>query len=52
MYGEDTSNVLSVIDLVLTIPATSAEAERGFSVMKRIKTDFRYEINTYFYSYY
>ena len=34
-------NVLSLIDLVLTIPATSVEAERGFSVMKRVKTDFR-----------
>ena len=33
--------MLSLIDLVLTIPATSVEGERGFSVMKRVKTDFR-----------
>ena len=33
--------MLSLIDLVLTIPATSVKAERGFSVMKRVKTDFR-----------
>ena len=33
--------MLSLIDLVLTIPATSVEAERSFSVMKRVKTDFR-----------
>ena len=36
-----TSSVLALIDLVLTIPATSVEAERGFSVMKRVKTDYR-----------
>ena len=29
------------MDLILTIPATSAEAERGFSSMKKIKTDLR-----------
>ena len=37
-------NVLSLIDLVWTIPATSVEAERGFSVMKRVKTDFRIKL--------
>ncbi|KAK2149036.1 hypothetical protein LSH36_471g06000 [Paralvinella palmiformis] len=34
-------NMLALIDVVLCIPATSVEAERGFSVMKRVKTDFR-----------
>ena len=33
--------MLAVNDLILSIPATSVEAERGFSVMKRVKTDFR-----------
>ena len=37
-------NVLSLINLVLTIPATSVKAERGFSVMKRVKTDFRIKL--------
>ena len=36
-----TVDVLALIDLILTIPATSVEAERGFSVMKRVKTDYR-----------
>ena len=27
--------------MIPTIPATSVEAERGFSVMKRVKTDYR-----------
>lgn len=34
-------SVLSLIDLVLSLPASSAEAERGFSLMKTIKTDWR-----------
>ncbi|XP_023933505.1 zinc finger protein 862-like [Lingula anatina] len=33
--------VQSVIDICLTLPSSSAEAERGFSVMKRTKTDGR-----------
>ena len=40
-FGDVTSSVLVLIDLVLTIPATSVEAERSFSVMKRVKTDYR-----------
>lgn len=35
------SNFLGLVDLILTIPATSVEAERGFSTMKLIKTDPR-----------
>ena len=34
-------SVLALIDLVLSLPASSAEAERGFSLMKIIKTDWR-----------
>ncbi|XP_072030697.1 zinc finger protein 862-like [Amphiura filiformis] len=40
-YGDLAPNFLRLIDLVLTIPATSAEAERGFSVLKMVKTDTR-----------
>ena len=34
-------NVLSVIKLLLTLPVHSAECERGFSVMKKVKSDWR-----------
>ena len=40
-FVDITGSVLALIDLILTIPATSVEAERGFSVMKRVKTDYR-----------
>ena len=43
-FGDVTSSVLALIDLVLTIPATSVEAERSFSVMKRVKTDYRHKL--------
>ena len=39
-FGDVVGNILAVIDLILSIPATSVEAERGFSIMKRVKTDF------------
>ena len=34
-------SVVALIDMVLSLPASSAEAERGFSLMKIIKTDWR-----------
>ena len=30
-----------LVDLVLTLPASTAECERGFNVMKQIKSDWR-----------
>ena len=33
------SNLLSLMDLVLTLPVSTAECERGFSWLKRTKTD-------------
>ena len=33
-FGDVTGSVLALIDLILTIPATSVEAECGCSVMK------------------
>jgi hAT family C-terminal dimerisation region len=35
------SEVLKLIDLVLTLPVTSVENERFFSCMKRVKTYLR-----------
>ena len=40
-YGRGHTNILSVIDLLLTPPASSAEVERGFSQLKLLKTDMR-----------
>ena len=37
-------NILSLVDLVPTIPASSADAERGFSRLKYTKTDARSRI--------
>jgi len=38
---EDFQNVLTVIDFILTLPSHSADCERGFSLMKRVKNDWR-----------
>ena len=35
------TNILALVDLVLTIPASSAEAERGFNRVKVAKSDWR-----------
>ena len=35
------SNLLSLMDLVLTLPVSTAECERGFSWLKQTKTDWR-----------
>jgi hypothetical protein len=34
-------NVLAVMNLILTLPSHSADCERGFSCMKKLKTDWR-----------
>ena len=39
-------NILTVMYLILTLPATSSEVERGFSQMKLIKTIIRLKIST------
>ena len=41
LYHEECGKVLSVIDLILTLPASSAENERGFSSMKLLKSNRR-----------
>ncbi|XP_070573865.1 uncharacterized protein [Ptychodera flava] len=45
-YRLRTSNVLDLIDLVLSLPAGSAECERGFSIMKLTKTDYRNRLSS------
>ena len=38
-FSKEYANILSLFDLILTIPATSTACERGFSHMKLIKSD-------------
>ena len=38
-FGKEYNNVLSLFDLILTIPGTSTACERGFSHMKVITSD-------------
>ena len=45
-HGDQLPNVLGLIDLILTISASTAECERGFSGMKRVKSDWRARLNT------
>ncbi|KAG1685114.1 Zinc finger protein 862 [Nymphon striatum] len=45
-YLEGNRNILPLIDLIRTLPASSSENERGFSNMKQIKTDHRARIKT------
>ena len=34
-------NILNLIDIILTLPASTADCERGFNFMKMIKSDWR-----------
>ena len=45
-YKQDFPKILNLIDLIFTLPASSSENERAFSVMKLIKTDRRTRMNT------
>ena len=40
-YDEQLPNLLPLVDLLLSLPSTSADCERGFSAMKHIKTEHR-----------
>ena len=41
LYKSKCSNILKLFDLILTLPASSAVCERGFSAMKILKTEYR-----------
>ena len=45
-FGASCPAVLHLVDLVLSLPATSAEAECAFSQLKLIKSDRRNRMNT------
>lgn len=45
-FGASCPAVLSLVDLLLTLPASSLEAERGFSHLKVVKTDLRSRMTT------
>lgn len=38
---ENFKNILTTIEFILSLPSHSADCERGFSVMKQVKTDWR-----------
>ena len=40
-FQEGHTNILALVDIVLTLPASSADAERGFSKLKMTKSDLR-----------
>ena len=46
LHCEDYQRVLSIISLILTLPASTSESEKGFSLMKITKTDHRYKMKT------
>ena len=46
LHCEDYQRVLSIISLILTLPASTSENERGFSLMKITKTDHRSKMKT------
>ena len=39
--SDNFKNILGLMDLVATLPASSAIAEQGFSIMKQAKNDWR-----------
>ena len=40
-YGGEYRNILALVDIALTVPASNAQCERGFSYLKMIKSDWR-----------
>ena len=40
-FGTQCPNVLGLIDLILTLPASTTDAERGFSHLRFVKSDWR-----------
>ena len=44
-FGQEHTNILAVMDLILTMSPSSAEAERGFSQLKLLKTPLRSRLN-------
>ena len=45
-YSDTKKSLLSVFDLILTVPAPTAECERGFFEMKRVKSEWRCRLAT------
>lgn len=45
-YGQRFPNFLYLLDIVITLPMSTAVCERGFSTMKRVKSDWRANLTT------
>lgn len=41
MLHHQCPDVLTLMDLILSIPASTSDCERGFNVMKLVKSDWR-----------
>ena len=44
VFNDKCPAILSLIDLILSLPSSSVEAERGFSLMKLIKTNWKSQL--------
>ncbi|KAK0134949.1 Zinc finger protein 862 [Merluccius polli] len=45
-HGELCPDVLDLMDLVMSIPVSTADCERGFNTMKQVKTDWRSKLTS------
>lgn len=45
-YADGHTNILMLIDLILSLPASTSDCERGFSKMKLTKTDQRNKLKS------
>ena len=45
-YGDEFRNIIGLVDAVLTLPASSADAERGFSQLKLTKSNLRSKLRS------
>ena len=46
LFSEKCPNILVLFDLILSMPASSAICERGFSAMKQLKTEYRNRLSS------
>lgn len=45
-FGDRVGNLLHVLEIILALPISTATCERGFSAVKRIKSDWRASLTT------
>lgn len=45
VHGSACPDIMNLMDLIQVIPVATADCERGFNVMKRVKSDWRSRLN-------